>query len=107
MKPKSVIIVIMLFAACVAGMGAVSIFHQPHVFYSGEGEPIPYHAVDSLVRSTFVNLSKSGNDTLAVYFDTPAVDLPEEYRSIMPTDNLTGYWLDGVLHIEFNNSEKP
>lgn len=104
MKPKSVIIVIMLFAACVAGMGAVSIFQQPHVFYSGEGEPIPYQAVDSLVRSTFVNLSKAGNDTLAAYFDTPAVDLPEECRLIKSTDNLKGYWQDGVLHIEFKNN---
>jgi hypothetical protein len=71
MKPKSVIIVIMLFAAAVAGMGAISIFHQPYVFYSGEGEVIPYRAIDSLVRSQYVNPSQAGADTINKYFDTP------------------------------------
>lgn len=37
-------------------------------FYDGEGEIIPYRAVDSLVRSQFVHESKEGRDTVAVYF---------------------------------------
>lgn len=112
MKSKSVIIVIMLFAACVVGMGAVSIFHQPYVFYVGEGEIIPYQAVDSLVKAQFVHISPAGVDTINKYFgDEPPiynvpekVDLLKEYRLIKPTDTLKGYWQDGVLHIRFNNS---
>jgi hypothetical protein len=33
------------------------------------------------------------------------VDLPEEYKSIVPSDRLIGYFdQDSVLHIEFDNS---
>lgn len=103
MKPKSVIIVIMLFAACAVGMGTVAICHQPKVFYNAEGEPIPYHAIDSLIRSQYVILSPKGADTVNKYFDTPPIDLPEEMRLIQSVDNLKGYWKDGTLYIEFNN----
>lgn len=34
----------------------------------------------------------------------PAVELPEEYKSITTNDTLRGYFdSKGVLHIEFNN----
>lgn len=37
----------------------------------------------------------------------PLVDLPDDYPQITPNDNLKGYYtVDGVLHIEFNNSPK-
>ena len=100
----------MLFAACVVGMGAVAVFHQPYQFYDGEGNEIPYQAVDSLVHSQFVHVSPAATDTIAKYFEcyfqtnqpNTLVDLPEEYRLIKPTDNLKGEWQGKVLCIEFN-----
>jgi hypothetical protein len=75
MKPKSVILIIMLSAACVVGMGTISIIRQPYRFYNGEGNELPYHAVDSLVRSQFVRVSPAATDTIAKYFgDYPQVN---------------------------------
>ena len=101
----------MLFSAAVAGMGAVAVFHQPYQFYDGEGNTLPYQAVDSLVRSQFVRVSPAATDTIAKYFEcffesnkpNVLVDLPEEYRLIKPTDTLTGEWQGKVLCIKFNN----
>jgi hypothetical protein len=39
-----------------------------YTFYDGEGNAIPYHAVDSLVRSYFVHQSNAGRDTIIKYF---------------------------------------
>lgn len=40
-----------------------------YTFYNGEGDVIPYRAVDSLVRAQFVDLNKAGRDTLTKYFN--------------------------------------
>jgi len=44
--------------------------HQ-FTFYNGEGEVLPYRAVDSLVHSQFMDrdFSKAGKDTLTKYFN--------------------------------------
>lgn len=46
-------------------------------FYDGEGEIIPYRAVDSLVRSQFMerSFSKAGRDTVAAYFPVSRVQI--------------------------------
>lgn len=47
---------------------AYTSMQRPYTFYDGEGNTIPYHAVDSLVRLQYLNLSKEGGDTVNKYF---------------------------------------
>lgn len=65
---KSALIIIMCFASAIVGMGLVSITKQPYKFYDGEGNTIPYQAVDSLVHSQFVHMSSAAVDTINKYF---------------------------------------
>lgn len=69
-KDKNIIaigIVIVLAFSCAAyTLGAIS--GPKYTFYDGEGNTIPYRAVDSLVRLQFLNLSKEGGDTITKYF---------------------------------------
>lgn len=40
---------------------------HPH-FYDGEGDEIPYHAVNDLVQAQFVHVNKQQQDTIDKYF---------------------------------------
>jgi len=61
--------------ACIAiGISGITVgYSYAHIhrytFYNGEGEVIPYRAVDSLVRGQFMELNKEGKDTLTKYFN--------------------------------------
>ncbi len=74
----------------------------PH-FYDGEGNELPYHAVDSLVQSQYLHISPAGADTVMKYFNVPVIDLPPEYRLIQPDRALKGHWQGSILYIEFNS----
>jgi hypothetical protein len=100
-KPLIFISVASLFLSAACGFSMARL--TPHQFYDGEGNTLPYRAVDSLVRSQYVNISKPGADTVNKYFENPPIHLPNECGLIKPTDNLKGELRDGVFYIEFNN----
>jgi hypothetical protein len=60
---------VMVVAFSVAAYTLGAITGPKHVFYDGEGNTIPYAAVDSLVRAQFVQESKEGKDTISKYFN--------------------------------------
>jgi len=60
---------LLLAAFSVASYALGAITGPKYTFYNGEGEVIPYRAVDSLVRGQFVELNKEGRDTLTKYFN--------------------------------------
>ncbi len=71
MKPPTstplVIAAIMgVFLAFLMGFSCAKLSY--HTFYDGEGNTIPYHAVDSLVHLQYLDLSKEGGDTINKYF---------------------------------------
>lgn len=59
----------MILAFSVASYTLGAITGPKYKFYDGEGNVIPYHAVDSLVRAQFVHESKEGRDTIGKYFN--------------------------------------
>lgn len=70
-KPPSIVIFISTIVAAL--LIAYAIWFScakldSYKFYDGEGNVIPYHAVDSLVRSCFVHQSNAGRDTVIKYF---------------------------------------
>lgn len=58
---------ILVFSAAAYTLGAITGPKYP--FYDGEGNVIPYRAVDSLVRAQFVHESMVGRDTISKYFN--------------------------------------
>ncbi len=60
--------VVMVVAFSLAGYTLGAITGPKYTFYDGEGNTIPYHAVDSLVRLQYLDLSKEGGDTVNKYF---------------------------------------
>ncbi len=61
-----VIPIVLAFSAAGYTLGAIT--GPKYTFYDGEGNTIPYHAVDSLVRLQYLDLSKEGGDTVNKYF---------------------------------------
>lgn len=63
-----VVLMLLIFSAAAYTLGAIT--GPKYTFYDGEGEIIPYRAVDSLVRGQFMerSFSKAGRDTVAAYF---------------------------------------
>lgn len=61
---------VMIFTFSVAAYCLGAITGPKYPFYDGEGNIIPYRAVDSLVRSQFMgrSFSKAGRDTVEKYF---------------------------------------
>lgn len=103
---KPVLALLMSFGAFVIGAALVGFTFRKHVFYSADGEVLPYHAIDSLLRSQYVIISPQGADTVAKYFDNPPVDLPKECRLIDSLHNLRGRWKGGILYIEFKTDKE-
>lgn len=58
---------LLVFSAAAYTLGAIT--GPKYTFYDGEGNVIPYHAVDSLVRSQFVHETAAGKDTISKYFN--------------------------------------
>ena len=70
-KPPSIVIFISTIVAAVFIAYAIGFFCaklDSYKFYDGEGNVIPYHVVDSLVRSQFVHESAAERDTINKYF---------------------------------------
>lgn len=66
---KSILFIILTAFLCVAfiiGFSCAKL--TSYKFYDGEGNTIPYYAVDSLVHSRYVDLSQAGRDTVQHYF---------------------------------------
>ena len=57
--------VVLLVLICFCSYGLYKGY--PH-FYDGESNEIPYHAVDSLIRSQYLHISPAGQDTIRKYF---------------------------------------
>lgn len=62
-----VALMLLVFSAAAYTLGAITGPKYP--FYDVEGNAIPYHAVDSLVRSQFVHETSAGRDTISKYFN--------------------------------------
>lgn len=62
-----VVLMLLVFSAAAYTLGVITGPKYP--FYDGDGNVIPYHAVDSLVRAQFVHESAAGRDTISKYFN--------------------------------------
>ena len=63
-------VVITLLVALFAFAGGVAYtYSERPVFDDVNGNPLPYHAVDSLVYSTYLHISLAGQDTIRKYFN--------------------------------------
>lgn len=69
-KNLSAFWIAMVLAFAVAGYTLGAITGPKYPFYDGEGNTMPYRAVDSLVHSQFMDkdFSKAGRDTVYKYF---------------------------------------
>lgn len=61
------IAMILAFSVAAYCLGAIT--GPKYIFYDGEGNIIPYRAVDSLVRAQFGDEGKAGRDTISKYFN--------------------------------------